>query len=144
MNELRTIIVKVKKIVAFFRQSDVAATELKNFQMNEWGKKEGQCLRLIQEVRTRWNSLYQMLHRYLDLSDFIPRILLKLAKDKTSKCKVPEILTASEHDTITEVRKVLKPLYQITLEACAQSYVTISKVIPLVNMLRKVGIVDLC
>lgn len=62
---IREVLVKVKKIVRFFRQSEVATAKLTELQMSEQGLKEGQCLKLIQEVKTRWNSCYDMLERFV-------------------------------------------------------------------------------
>lgn len=57
-SSLRELLSKVKKIVTFFRQSERATTELLKLQKD---KPENSRLKLIQEVRTRWNSCFEWL-----------------------------------------------------------------------------------
>lgn len=140
LNLLIKVIRKVKRIVTFFRKSEIAATELKNFQKTEWNKKDIECLKLVQEVRTRWNSLYLMIERYLHLNEFVGRVLLKLCRQKSSKQKPPADLTTDEINSLTEIKDLLHPLYLITLELSSEKHVTISKCIPLVKMLRTANI----
>jgi len=73
-NPLRALVVKLKKIVRFFKQSEVATSRLLKLQETELGKSPHDCLKLVQEVRTRFNSCYDMIHRYVFLlSNFLPR-----------------------------------------------------------------------
>ena len=67
IQQFKGTIKKIKEIVGFFRRSDRASEELKELQMKEWKKQESECLKLIQEVRIRWNSLFEMLQRFLQL-----------------------------------------------------------------------------
>lgn len=83
VNTLKNVIRKIKKIVTFFRKSDRATEELKSLQQKEWNKNENQCSKLIQEVPTRWNSTFEMLDRFLELSDFVGRVLLKVSREKS-------------------------------------------------------------
>ncbi|KAK3922231.1 Zinc finger BED domain-containing protein 4 [Frankliniella fusca] len=114
---LRGAIFKVKKIVRFFRQSEVATTELTKLQMEESEISEGKTLKLIQEVKTRWNSCFAMLERFLQLHENVARVILKLQRDKNSKSKPPAILTMDEIDALTEVRDLLRPLDIATKES---------------------------
>lgn len=79
-SQLKDLVRKIKKIVCFFKRSEAASTTLTNVQ-KESGK---QPKRLIQEVKTRWNSLYEMVERYLELSEFVSRSLLKVIAEKSS------------------------------------------------------------
>lgn len=135
---IKNIIKKIKRIVTFFRKSERANEELKELQQREWEKKESQCLKLIQEVRTRWNSRYDMLDRFLLLCDFVGRVLAKVAREKSSKAKPPLMITSEEEEIIREVRDLLKPLSQVTKEISSEKSVTLSKCIPLVSLLSKV------
>ena len=130
---------KIKKIVGFFKRCERASEELKELQMKEWQKRESECLKLFQEVRTRWNSLFEMLQRFLQLCEFIGRVLAKVSREKLSKEKPPQMITLDEEEMAREVRDLLKPAWQVTQEICSEKSVTLSKCIPLVALLRKVS-----
>ncbi|XP_058827230.1 zinc finger BED domain-containing protein 6-like [Topomyia yanbarensis] len=51
---------KMKRIIKFFKKSETAMRELRKLQVID-GKKEGQCLMLILDVKTRWNSIMAMI-----------------------------------------------------------------------------------
>jgi len=62
----RTVLLKVKKIVRFFRQSDVASSKLNAAQIARFQlKSDADCLKLVQEVRTRFSSVFAMAERYV-------------------------------------------------------------------------------
>lgn len=61
---LKGLVMKVKHLVRFFRKSVNATSELERLQKDS-GIPSHQCLKLIQEVQTRWNSCYEMLERFL-------------------------------------------------------------------------------
>lgn len=68
-----------------------------------------QDLKLIQEVETRWNSTYHMLHRLHDLREPVAAALAGLPTDIMALC--------SEHyEIIRECLKVLTPFEQATVE----------------------------
>ncbi|KAK3922547.1 Zinc finger BED domain-containing protein 4 [Frankliniella fusca] len=134
---LRGLIKKVKKIVRFFRQSEIANSELLKIQSERAGKPDHQCLRLIQEVRTRWNSCYQMLDRFLLLADHVSQVLLKIQREKSSKARPPNFPTGEELEALSEARDLLKPLYQVTLEVSKEKSVTLSICIPLVAAMKR-------
>ena len=100
---MKSLLKKVKKIVRFFRSNEVVTTLLKQLQEDS-GVSPHMCLKLIQEVRTRWNSCYEMLERFLLLADFISSILLRLKLDRNSKTKAPNMLTGDEVEELTEAR----------------------------------------
>jgi len=101
-------------------------------------KKEQQVLKLIQECRTRWNSGFEMVDRFLHLSDYVTLTLMKLQREKRTKAKTPNMLTNDEIGILREARYLLRPLAQATVEASADQHVTISKIIPLVNLMKEV------
>ncbi|EZA53596.1 Zinc finger BED domain-containing protein, partial [Ooceraea biroi] len=110
---------KVKSIVAYFKHSVSAADQLRAHT----------DLKLIQSVETRWNSTYNMLYRFIELSDKISLILLKCPT-------APAMLIASELQTAKEFISLLQPFEEATKLVCGESYVTASKVIPIVNTLK--------
>ncbi|XP_075147197.1 E3 SUMO-protein ligase ZBED1-like [Haematobia irritans] len=133
ISPLRQLLRKVKSIVRFFRSSEVATKELKQQQLQSGNKN---CLKLIQEVRTRWNSCYEMVERFLLLADHVGRVLLQMHMDRVSRSKAPIMLNGDELDALTEVRDILKPLWNITKEISSEKTVTLSKCIPLVVALK--------
>ena len=135
---LQHLLMKVKRIVRFFRTSDVASRMLVDFQI-EAGEKEHEALKLIQEVRTRWNSCYYMLERFLQLSEPVSRVLLQLQRERNAtKRKPPNLISGDHLEVLTEVKDLLKPLEEATLMVCKGNSVTLSDVIPMVYGLKKV------
>ncbi|KAE8739016.1 hypothetical protein FOCC_FOCC015486, partial [Frankliniella occidentalis] len=91
-------------MVKFFRQSEVATSELKKLLIGEWNVTESQTKRPIQAA-TRWNSCYAM----------IERVLLKLQRYKrSSKVKPPNFLSGDEPEALSEARDLLKLLDIVT------------------------------
>jgi len=140
----KSVLTKVKKIVRFFRNSERASEELKTLQKQprpgETGQKaDSQCLKLVQQVVTRWNSTFYMLDRFLELLEFVERALTKVAREKTSKAVPPPMLTITEEEVAREIRDLLRPLAEVTKEISSEKNVTVSKVIPLYHCMVKVG-----
>lgn len=114
------VIEKVKKLVTFYKHCVSASDELHKI-----------CkFKLKQSVPTRWNSVYFMLKRFINCSDFVATTIVKFPKG-------PPMLTGSELFTAKEIINLLKPFEAATKELCGQNYVTGSKIIPLVHCLVK-------
>ncbi|XP_011858288.1 PREDICTED: zinc finger BED domain-containing protein 1-like [Vollenhovia emeryi] len=114
------LIKKVKTIVTYFKKSVFASDQLRVYSQ----------LKLIQSIETRWNSTYDMLFRFMELSDAISLILLKCTT-------APSMLTATELQTVKEFTDLLKPFEEATKIVCGESYVTASKIIPFINILKR-------
>jgi len=125
---LKTVIDKVKAIVTFFKHSVNASDELRKLQVRN-GIKEGAVLKLKQECETRWNSMYYMLSRFLQLTEYVNAILIRFPK--------PDMLVQGEIYIIKEIVTILSSLEKITVEMSGEGYVTCSKIIPIVNCLAK-------
>ena len=87
-------------------------------------------LKLLQHVPHRWNSLYQMFDRFVQLK---PAIILFLSEEE----KRPEF-TNEEWGAMKGLVTLLKPLYDVTTELCAEKHTTVSKIIPLTKILRAI------
>jgi hypothetical protein len=121
---LTDLITEVKETVTFFKKSVKAADRLKAEQL----KTGSEVLKLKQEVKTRWNSTYYMLDRFITLYRFIVSVLTKL--------NGPPIIGRNKLDTIKEIVTLLKPLEAVTREISAEKQTTISKLIPLLRCMR--------
>ena len=118
--DLKPILVKVKDIVRFFKQSNNASDKLRELTKE----------RLIQSVETRWNSDYKMLDRFVSLSDKVASILLQLPKS-------PPMGNADEMLVIKELIYLLKPFADATNIVSGENYVTGSQAIPIIKILEK-------
>ncbi|KAK2578240.1 hypothetical protein KPH14_000768 [Odynerus spinipes] len=116
--EMQNILLKIKTIVTFFKQSCVASDELRKAVSAE--------TKLIQDVPTRWNSTYYMIQRFLELKTAVSDILIC---HKTA----PPMLTGLELNIASSLLNILRPLEAATKEISGDKYCTGSKVIPLVN-----------
>lgn len=114
----KDILVKVRSIVQYFRQSGPAADELHKVQP------QNKILKLKQDVETRWNSSYLMLARYIEIQDYVNLALSHLND-------APPSVTGAEKEIIEDALKILKPFFSITEEMSAEKVVTLSKVIPI-------------
>ncbi|KAJ0180829.1 hypothetical protein K1T71_002914 [Dendrolimus kikuchii] len=122
------IINKVREIVKFMKRSVNASDELRKKQ-KENSLMEGKVKKLILDVRTRWNSTYYMLERFIELIEIIGAILL-------CRPDAPPMIVSSEIGCLREIIQLLQPFERLTKEVCAQHFITVSKVIPLVSCLR--------
>jgi zinc finger BED domain-containing protein 1 (E3 SUMO-protein ligase ZBED1) len=125
---LPKLIDSVKAIVTFSKQSVAVADDIRREQLAE-GKTEGNCLKLMQEVPTRWNSLFYMLERFVLLSRILSKVLIQHVKG-------PDMLTGLELENVRDIVALLRPLEVITRELSGEHYVTCSKVIPLAHSMK--------
>ena len=120
---------KIRSVVTFSHQSVNFSDMLKNAQLAR-GKSDGTCLRLIQDVKTRWGSTYEMLERFLELSEVIGGIVTKYPS--------LVMLTGAEMATVKSFMEILRPIHLATKEMSGEKYTTISRIIPLIYILKKV------
>ncbi|KAK9751851.1 hypothetical protein QE152_g4743 [Popillia japonica] len=83
---------------------------------------------MILDVKTRWNSMYYMLERFLQLLPMVSNILF-------SDFNAPNMITAAEIEHLREICKNLKPLERMTVEISGENYPTIGKLIPMIGCL---------
>ncbi len=117
---------KVSRVVKLTRQSTIAKEKLDQLQtsLNMTPKK------LIQDVPTRWNALYDMLQRFLELKDAIVLLLAQPGMDKNTGP-----ISSSVWEVIEDAVALLKPCYEATVELSGEKVATGSKIIPLTKVL---------
>lgn len=128
------LIEKMKSIVTFANKSYNFSDMLKKIQMQR-GKTEGTVLHLLQDVVTRWSSTFHMLERFLELSDIVGQVILNFPS--------LTMLTGAELATARIISSILRPFAKATKEMSAEHSTTISKVIPMVHILRQVSILSI-
>ncbi|XP_030750852.1 zinc finger BED domain-containing protein 4-like [Sitophilus oryzae] len=124
---LLALIEKVRAIVIWFKRSVYASDELRKVQKSR-GILEGNCLKLILDIKTRWNSTYFMIERFLKLAPLLGTIIL-------SNMNAPNMVNATELEELKQICQLLHPLEQTTKEMSGQNYVTLSKIIPMIGCL---------
>jgi len=88
---IHSVIEDCKSIATTYNQSNNFAAALRAAEMELMGKTEDECLVIFQECKTRWNSTYKMLKRFLELQQPIQQVILD---DRWSET-VPFITTAA-------------------------------------------------
>jgi hypothetical protein len=124
------IIEKCRKLVGTFNHSTILTEKLLQDQNtsneNESDKSKWTKLRLIQDVITRWNSLYQMLKRVVTLKNSIKRVL----NLREGVSHVDKDLSDEEYQKIDELCSVLEPFFLMTERLSAEKYPTSSLIWP--------------
>ncbi|KAK9718440.1 hypothetical protein QE152_g23197 [Popillia japonica] len=115
---LNIIIDKVRSIVVWFKRSVKASDQLRKVQIDA-GTSKGNMKKMILDVRTRWNSTYYMLEKFLQM----------IPMPKSS------IYEKAEVEHLRETCKYLKPLEKMTVEISGENYPTIGYVIPMIGCL---------
>ncbi len=118
---------KVRDIVKYFRSSTIACEKLKTVQ-KQFNKDDtnGKVLKLILDVKTRWNSTYYMFDRIIEIQDSVQAAVGMLGNP------VP-ILTVEEWTVINEIKKILKPFEQVSRELSLEKQISMSMVMVMVN-----------
>jgi len=116
---VKEIVTKCKTIVTFFKSS---STAMEKFKIEQNTRKKPRTL--IQEVSTRWNSMFALIKRILETNEAICNTLLNTRK-------APQPLTADDILILKDLEKLLNPFDEITKRISGTTYVTISLIIPL-------------
>lgn len=120
---------KIRAVVKWIKNSVNNSDKLRKIQIDN-GVAEGNVKKLFLDVATRWNSTYYMLERYQEMSTIIAQILL-------TDTRSPDMPSAQDLGIINQIAKILKPFEYVTKDISGESYVTVSKIIPMVNCLHK-------
>jgi len=132
--EFQTIVKKVKNIVTYFKRSVKATNALNELQTSNLENGQN-ILKLKQECETRWNSLFYMIERFIQLANLVNTVLLTLPRKKHDD--IPEITTHTDLQILKEICAILRPVERVTTEMLGELYVTCNKIIPIINCLIK-------
>ena len=124
---IKALIKTCRHICTFANQSVQLSQSVVTKQI-EAGKEKSQCLLLLQDVPTRWNSSFLMLQRFLLLQPVIRDILL----DQQWQKKLDVNLTNADWTLMEKVVKVLEIFFEATVRFSSSS-ACISEVIPTVT-----------
>lgn len=124
--DFENILKTCRAIVGHFKMSVVASDKFIKMQQQMNIDKE---LKLKQDVVTRWNSSLSMIERMLLLKEPLSATMVSLTNS-------PQSLNNEEWAILEDCVPLLKPLEMATAELSADSYVTLSVVIPLVRALQ--------
>lgn len=90
----------------------------------------------ILDVKTRWNSTFDMLERTIRLKSPLIRIFNEIAMEPRKSGEDPfPIFTHSDWETYRLISDLLRPFKEVTVEISGDSYPTFSTSLPLYNYL---------
>lgn len=126
--------------MAYFHRSTVAKTELAKQQLELLGTEYV----LILDIITRWNSSLDMFARALLLQECVEATLIAMDRLDLN-------LSKNEWTSLRELCLVLQPFKDVTEELSSEKYISLSKLIPmigilknhLINVMRKISIVQI-
>jgi hypothetical protein len=125
-SQLQIILAKCRAIVGHFKRSNIDKAKLIEMQ----GKLEIIKHKLIQEVKTRWNSTYYMLERILEQIQPVSYVVCTI--------DTLESLLNDDWKLVEAVIEVLAPFEWATRTLSGDKYSTLSLIIPLMaNVLVK-------
>jgi hypothetical protein len=128
------ILGKVRAVVSFFHKSNIASELLKV-------KQKGLNLpehRLIIDCKTRWNSTYCMLERFLEQRPGILATLLDdSVKSLSQKAKIVCGMSDTEIQRCEEFVNHMKIMMTATVALCEEKSPTASLILPLLGKLKK-------
>lgn len=125
------ILVAIRRIVTFFKQSVKASDHLRSQQLSQPGASEADLLKLIRDEPTRWTSTFEMLDRFILLAGPVSNVLLNYTN--------VQMLTGSQLAAAKEGRDLLKPIAHVITDLEGEKYSLSGKVIPMMKMLKKVN-----
>lgn len=135
-NSISKAISAASRLVSHFHHSTVASNELLRRQKAMNGEDET-AYKLIQSVKTRWNSACDMFERLLKLRWPVVAVLGDRNFTKLSDARTLD-LTNEQWCLIEDILPVLKKLKSATAILCGEKYVSLSSVLPVMKTLTDV------
>ncbi|XP_041349579.1 E3 SUMO-protein ligase ZBED1-like [Gigantopelta aegis] len=129
IDEVQHLLGRIRRIVTYFHKSTTANHELKLKQDLLHLPKH----KLLTEVKTRWDSAYDMIERYLEQQ---PAIMTALMSQVLKRNEDLDTLTTTDVSTAEQLVVLLKPLKTITTILCDASQPTVSMIWPFLTNLK--------
>lgn len=147
-NPISKAVNAANRLVAHFNHSTLASNELLKRQTmmgitevindeDDAIQTQNKALKVIQSVRTRWNSIYDMFERLMKLRWPIIAVLGDSNVTKSSDAKTLD-LTSENWTLIEQILPILKKLKIANNILCGENYVSLSSVLPVIKMLYDV------
>ncbi len=143
---IQTLINKIRAICKIFRKSTTLAQQLQDECLqhkNDYKK----YFRLVIDCKTRWNSIFFMLKRFLELSDRVSAVVKRYLESVASSTDKKVIkrrtkLTSSmpniaEFVTLKQTLIVLESLFHLTELLCVGEYPSLAQKLPFWTSTRK-------
>lgn len=132
---IEIMVARARRLIQFFN------TQKQIEYLEKVQKKLGytEILHLVQDVSTRWNSTYSAWNRLFFLKDAIIQMQTDLCTsinrdEKKDGIKLKKMaLTDEEWDLMDSLIDLLMPFEEITRELSGGTYVTLSKIIPVIK-----------
>ena len=110
VNEIQQVVSAAQRLVEHFKRSELATTALQKCQqqMSIESDQDGKStLQIVQDVNTRWNSVYFMIDHLLKLQLLISEVLADITVTRQDHCHLD--LQPSSWDLLEQLRDVLHP-----------------------------------
>ena len=125
INAVSRLLGRIRRIVSFFHRSSTAAQLLKVKQSSL----SLPVHKLMIDVSTRWNSAYDMVHRYLEQQPAIAATLL--SNDIKKNVHQLDTLSNADIKLAEDLLQVLKVLKDVTTTLCDEKIPTVSMILPI-------------
>ena len=140
--QIQKLLTRARRLVRHFHHSMLATEALYSHQLTQSNDRsststiEQKAVKVIQDVSTRWNSIYYMLQRLVGL-----KLPIMAALEDESVTPKPEhralLLKDKMWALADDLVQVLNPAERATALLGAQSYVTLAFVLPIISSLVK-------
>ena len=134
-SRVKSIVSTCSSIVSYLHRSSKGTENFINKQMEVTGKTRATCLVLHGYVKTRWNSVYLMLKRFISLKHTV-QLFLPMERIKVHGATNVDVkLDDGDFLFMGKVCKILLPFFELTKEFSANK-ISIAEVIPKVLQLK--------
>ena len=136
VDELHQVVSAARRLVEHFKKSELATTALQKHQQQMSSDEDGNStLQIVQDVKTRWNSVYYMIDHLLKLRLPISAVITDSAVTRRDY-RNPD-LQPSSWDLLEQLKAVLYP-FEVAITYLSSEYnVSVSAMLPVVHGIVK-------